>query len=221
VFGSSANMMALTSVLSFQNVIFVRKTINTYNLLFSKCIIREFVKLYSFHSIPFHSIPFHSIPFHSIPFHSIPFHSIPFHNSQYYYTVDSPQIGHAPDPDKPVALRTCPILRPECKFNSANFESDNCPIRGLKYPHTGQFVILQEILTFQEIKVIETNFNGSYFVPLGQKSGENALIHRSSNLPDVAGIIYIIYYIISSSWLGPLFQQNLTGGPKQTPSLSL
>jgi hypothetical protein len=56
----------------------------------------------------------------------------------------------------------------------ANFESDNCPIRGLKYPHIGQFVLLQEILTFQEIKVIETNFNGSYFVPLGQKTGENA-----------------------------------------------
>jgi hypothetical protein len=33
-------------------------------------------------------------------------------------TVDSPQIGHAPDPGKPVALRTCPISRPQCKFNS-------------------------------------------------------------------------------------------------------
>jgi hypothetical protein len=33
-------------------------------------------------------------------------------------TVDSPEIGHAPDPDKPVALRTCPISRPQCKFNS-------------------------------------------------------------------------------------------------------
>jgi hypothetical protein len=34
------------------------------------------------------------------------------------HTVDSPQIGHAPDPDKPVALRVCPISRPQCKFNS-------------------------------------------------------------------------------------------------------
>jgi hypothetical protein len=33
-------------------------------------------------------------------------------------TVDSPQIGHAPDPDKSVALRVCPISRPQCKFNS-------------------------------------------------------------------------------------------------------
>jgi hypothetical protein len=38
----------------------------------------------------------------------------PFHMS----TVDSPQIGHAQDPDKPVALRVCPISRPQCKFNS-------------------------------------------------------------------------------------------------------
>jgi hypothetical protein len=36
----------------------------------------------------------------------------------YAYTVDSPQIGHAPDPDKPVALRVCPISRPQCKFIS-------------------------------------------------------------------------------------------------------
>jgi hypothetical protein len=34
------------------------------------------------------------------------------------HTVDSPQIGHAPDPDKPVTLRTCPVSRPQCKFNS-------------------------------------------------------------------------------------------------------
>jgi hypothetical protein len=27
-------------------------------------------------------------------------------------TIDSPQIGHAPDPGKPVALRTCPISGP-------------------------------------------------------------------------------------------------------------
>jgi hypothetical protein len=33
-------------------------------------------------------------------------------------TVDSPEIGHAPDPDKPVAFRTSPISRPQCTFNS-------------------------------------------------------------------------------------------------------
>jgi hypothetical protein len=55
-------------------------------------------------------------------------------------TVDSPQIGHAPDPYKPVALRVRPISRPQCN-SIANFKSDNCPFRGLKYPHIGQSVL--------------------------------------------------------------------------------
>jgi len=29
------------------------------------------------------------------------------------HTVDSPQIGHAPDPEKPVALRICPVSGPQ------------------------------------------------------------------------------------------------------------
>jgi hypothetical protein len=41
-----------------------------------------------------------------------------FFVSEVSCTVDRPQIGHPPDPDKPVALRTCSVIGKElrCKF---------------------------------------------------------------------------------------------------------
>jgi hypothetical protein len=70
-------------------------------------------------------------------------------------------------------LRVCPISRLQCKFNRELRIGQPSDLRA-EYPPIGQFILLQKVLTFQEVKVIETSFNGSYFVPLGQKTGENA-----------------------------------------------
>jgi hypothetical protein len=51
-------------------------------------------------------------------------------------TVDSPQIGHLPDPDKPVALRTCTVTGTEFGCMTARLSPPksvilrNCPVYG-------------------------------------------------------------------------------------------